>query len=1634
MAKKSQQINEYTIIKLLEQSNYAEIYKVQDKEKHTLVLKCARTSSAECNELIQREYQILAQFKHPNIVSVYDYDTFQNKSFFTLEYVKGKPINDCFNNLSEDFLSAVIQVINGLSAFHNKGFIHSDLKPEHILYDAKGKKAVLIDFGFAQADLKAEGAGFAGTLGYMAPEVIKGINIDQRSDIYSLGVVIYEILKGNKPAEVYEAISGVSDELNNLMARCISREPAIRPAIPEIYHVLSKYMKSKRIEKPGYEVRLPSMGFVESPEITDKLLSAANKTMIINSDTGMGKTRLLQELKFRFLSDGYSVLLYSAHGQIEFLKNLQKGLGIDKNAVTEKEALSADTKDSKFQVFEELNKAIIAHAKHKKTVLMVDDLDCLSDYELGLFRYLGYGTKKSNVLMIGAAKPHDRIKNLGFVNIELNPFTFEQTQKLVEKTFFEIEQVKKTGTAKQDAFARFLHKQSGGTPLFVSEILKNLYENKTIYYKPNKWYVRIDDLDKTKIPSKIEDLLAGQLKSLKNPELSILKTLALAKNALEPMIMTAVLGPKIDIEVEHLKQLGILNEKTADNRRSIRIANHLIEKLIIDLIPAAEEKQICNMLIKTLEPAIPEHDRYIPVLAELSARVNDVKKAYKYSEKAAQNAITIYDYDSATGYYKKMAEYAKSMDPKAYPGVLLKIAEISQKTADNKTALQYFKETLKLKDKKTHAGAYKGLGMVYSSMGDNKEASKYLKKALGQIKNKKTADYITTTNRLAYSLMLLGDFESVKKLLDESLASAKKLNDIEMTSQTLYYQVVYEWFKGSIAKAIKKAKEYWKYSQENKLLTSSAYAANLLSQLYQQENNLKQAQNYSAKAIDIFKQTKRYTALVSAMLNQAAFFHLQGDFSEAKELYERSLAIALQTGNKTTQHEALLDLGAAENETGNFDKAIDLYKKTLEIDPDDAMSNYHISMVYYKKGELEKARTLLEKQLTNNEFPLYYTGLGLIALISGNLDDAKRLILKGLDKKLLDQINNNQKLELFLKASQFYNEIRDFNKAMQLADQALKSAQKSQMESTIASAFIKINSFQMKQTSSLNINNELKRLKDIGCIYDHACLRRLMIETCLENDTIDVKQITADLNEITEIFSSLNAKLELERTKKLQERLYPVIVKDYSRRAISTEYLDTFSQLAELISLHLGDEDFLQNTLDLIIQTTGAERGALFIKTKKAMEFAAGRNMDQTTIKDAGELSLTAIESVEKQGIIFTQDALADPDFSLKKSVMVNQIHSLLCIPLVVSSNTIGAVYLDSRLGKGIFGPQDKDFLLTVSRILASVIEKSLAFTTLTEENIMLKSKMIQEIGSGYLVGKSRAMKKVYQLIEDVAKTTSPVVLLGETGTGKGMLARLLHLKSARKKARFLTINCGTIPETLLESELFGHKKGAFTGAVADKKGLLEAGEGGTVFLDEITNTSLAFQAKLLEAIEEKIIRRIGETETRKIDVRFLFATNRNLEIEVEEGRFRKDLFYRINVFSVEVPPLRERVMDIPILAQFFLQRYTRDINKPIAGFTQDAVTKLKEYFWPGNVRELQNVIERAVVLAKRNLITSKDLGFESVKTEVIIPMREIKKEAVIEALTATEWNIKKAAELLQIGRKSIYRYMQKFGIPRKKK
>ena len=333
---------------------------------------------------------------------------------------------------------------------------------------------------------------------------------------------------------------------------------------------------------------------------------------------------------------------------------------------------------------------------------------------------------------------------------------------------------------------------------------------------------------------------------------------------------------------------------------------------------------------------------------------------------------------------------------------------------------------------------------------------------------------------------------------------------------------------------------------------------------------------------------------------------------------------------------------------------------------------------------------------------------------------------------------------------------------------------------------------------------------------------------------------------------------------------------------------------------------------------------------------------------------------------------------------------------------------------------------------LSHLIRNAITQHTLATENIQLRHKIDELSKFDEIVGESPAMKRVYELIETVAQTDSTVVIHGESGTGKELVARAIHSNSPRRYFPIIPVNCGALPEGILESEIFGHEKGAFTGAQYRRKGKLEMADGGTLFLDEISSISMKTQMDLLRALETKQFTRLGGSQEIKVDFRVICATNQNLEKMVEEGTFREDLYYRINVFSINLPPLRERRSDIPQLTKHFLQKYSMAMNKQISEIDSEAMDLLVRYGWPGNVRELENAIERAMVVGKPPRIRAEDLPFQ-LSARKDIPsadsLEEVEKAHIQNILERLNWNITRSAELLKIDRVTLYNKIKKYGL-----
>ena len=425
------------------------------------------------------------------------------------------------------------------------------------------------------------------------------------------------------------------------------------------------------------------------------------------------------------------------------------------------------------------------------------------------------------------------------------------------------------------------------------------------------------------------------------------------------------------------------------------------------------------------------------------------------------------------------------------------------------------------------------------------------------------------------------------------------------------------------------------------------------------------------------------------------------------------------------------------------------------------------------------------------------------------------------------------------------------------------------------------------------------------------------------------------------------------------------------------------------------------------------------------------RNVNRENVAlDLERLSDTVVDRVLRTGEpLLVSDATADPEFSASTSVVNLKLSSVLCVPLMHRGRPFGLAYVGSDRVGTHFDRAGLDTLTIFAAQASLLVQNALLLDELRADNRGLRAQLEQQ-RFGDLLGSCPGMQEVYRQIEKVAPTDLSVLVLGETGTGKELVARELHRRSPRGGGPFVAINCGALPETLLESELFGHVKGAFTGAVATRPGRFQQASGGTLFLDEVGDMPPVLQVKLLRALQDRTIQKVGDHREEPVDIRVLAATHRTLEDEVKRGTFREDLYYRLATLTLRVPPLRERGEDVAVLARGFLRTFADAYRTAARGFTPAALAAIRRHSWPGNVRELENRIKKAVVLSDGPLVRAEDLDFPPEELPPLTPLQEAKDEFerqyVLEALSRHGGNRARTARALGVDPRTVFRLLEK--------
>jgi len=945
----------------------------------------------------------------------------------------------------------------------------------------------------------------------------------------------------------------------------------------------------------------------------------------------------------------------------------------------------------------------------------------------------------------------------------------------------------------------------------------------------------------------------------------------------------------------------------------------------------------------------------------------------------------------------------------------------------------------------------------------NDQATKRIANLKEQIKKEKSpikkaellldlADYIQNHSSN------LSELKDAKSYCLSALKIAKeKKNSALIGEATSILGIIY-WREGSYACAQECANKTMKIAELIKDKELAARANGLLGLISEQKGELDSAINYYEQCLVLYSELGNAPLLAAHYNNLGNVFWDKGDLERALECHEKSLAI------KEKMRERLL------RATCGLPQAAELDPTTISRSISISLNN--LGLLYEDLGDLEKAiecfyRSLVEKEKINDKVGISacYNNIGEIYLKRGRLEKAIQLFEQAV-KTAEDAGSKSRKAEAcgnlgnayfltgdYIRSMNFY--IEDMNLAQEIDDKFELSEVYWRMAELLLETKDEDEAFNFLQ-KSIALSSEFGAKKNQGCAY------RILGKYYLKQGDLP------------------NAKQAFERGIELLEGMG----KCYELGKIYFDYglgLARLGGIRDTALRFLREAGNIFRRLEIINESEAVEKVLYQLEENKDRSVALIKSLSSLTAYGLTLPELaTKTLALLQEALLFdagafwafnnkpyilgniTEEELLEADSA---KVRLGRIKAKLTItptevilPLRLAGHDLGVLYLRWQKSSPLPDSDLSGLFESISNIISLALEHIRVRSGLTLSPIRVEATamppQLLEVDSAKsglretIIGESPKMLAVFETISRVAPTKACVLILGESGTGKELVAKTIHNLSQRAQKPFITINCAAIPENLLESELFGIEKGTATG-VRERIGKLEQAHEGTVFLDEIGDMSLSLQAKLLRVLQEKRFERVGGRKTIEVDIRIIAATNKDLEQAIHSGSFREDLFYRLNVINIHLPPLRERKEDIPKLTEHFIQKFSQETQRPIKGITPEAMTMLLNYSWPGNVRELQNTIERAVILAKNEYITPADLppaldgitpqtSGDSVptttwKTTITKTRTALEKDFILKLLAHYNWNVTRAVKASGISRSQFYRLMSKYQIQRSK-
>ncbi|MCC7431753.1 sigma 54-interacting transcriptional regulator [bacterium] len=1517
--------NRYKILSLLGKGGNGEIYKVSDTFSGSeLALKILKT--AEQN--LENEFSILKKLSHPFVCKVYDFGFWKTDTFFTMEILFQKEL-DFTENISEG-IEIALSIAQGLHYVHSNGIVHYDLKPENILFSNKNEPKIL-DFGFSSTKQIQEKKG---SIFYIAPEILKQEKVGKPADFYSFGCLLFKFFTGKT---VFEGTSSevlqsqitqnpknpqtlnpkISNELSKLILQLLEKEPKNRvQTTSDLVYRLAKLLLQKTTFTFG-ESKIIGRE-TEINFLVLKLLKLDSIEQInVFGEEGSGKTKLFEEVKLQVQTQIKLVTFENFT-----MNSLSKLAGI--------EAFS----DKEINVFFKI-KTFLESLASKIIFLFKDFAEELE----ALFNFLKKANSNLKILVWYETKaPLKQVEG----RLELTNFSFELHEKQIFQSLY-------SSSEKVKKLSDFLFHLTVGNPHKNQLLLNFLWKNRIL-----------------KITEIGLDFEEKELKSFNFSKLLEQSNLLFWESLLEQEKEAIKLVCTWNLPFT-LEKINLLAQLLNQNQLSKTLLEALESKRVVSFASnfyRLQNKSLAEFL-KNENLLFECSKELLSSFAKINFSENPEFEAFysndvEISLRAARKMVQEKNFEEAERFYKQVLS---SKDDTFVASVKIEFANFLLDSGKNAEVIELLKDFPICYENGLafqREGNYQKAQEIFSELAKNEPSLKVLANLIqikiylgnfreaeelcSQILQKESLkeEFVTIYSLAGEISFYQRDFEKAEQFFLKSLELAQKTNDRLKEALVSNSLGSLNDLIGNFEEAEKFYKNAEKFLLEIGDLAHLPLVFNNFGELYRKAGKWDLSEKFHLKSLELKKQMDNPREMAFSLNNLGVLFYFKNDLQTSSDFFEKALAIQEKLQNKVEIASLLSNVGEVSFAIGNYSKAKIFFERAIPIKTE--------LKVFVEVGEV-------------------YFFLGEIELKQENFEKSKDYFFHSLEFYNKAEIRSKHS-KIYLRLSEIYSQKNVFSEVENFIEKAINIAQKQLQEQETVNGFLAKAKFFLLQNK---VEQARKLLEEKILFYEKKISLKVQFLALLyfvekEKGSILVAQsIKRECVKIDRKYLQLLNKNDKNYTQKPKNEV---------KMNLSSDRLKALFEISQKINSILDLEKLLTEILNLLVVTLGAEQGlVILISEKGKLEIKASWQLTEIE----REFSSTVVkEVIENAKTVFCPNVKDDIRFNRVESISNFQSLSLICTPLYSKNDEkiIGALYVDSRNFDHIFVEEDIEFLNAFANLSVIAIENSKQHKTLLSENESLKKQVTANYKFSKIIGKSQKMIEIFSLMDSVISTPVTVLIEGESGTGKELVAKAIHYNDPlRSKFNFVAVNCGALPETILETELFGHVKGSFTGAVKDKEGLFETANNGTIFLDEIGETSQNMQVKLLRVIQEREITKVGDSKPIKIDVRIICATNKKLEEEVEKGNFREDLFYRINVIRLEMPNLSERIDDIPLLAEYFLKMYKAKMNKKqIEKISDDVIDTLMVHKWKGNIRELENVIERAVVLCNEPEITVKHL------------------------------------------------------------